>query len=174
MSSSIQPAEPLPQEEKQAPSPIKSHTIYVKQENNWKYIFIKLIRKWEIKRLPDLVDVKIKINNIMVKPSSKTDTHFIFDFPKLREKWFNLIGNTPAECDLIALEDACMYNQLVAINHYKFLPKDLLQGTLFADGEFTIVYEPEWKNRTKPSANKLEVIETYCVSDIHKTTYNDY
>jgi hypothetical protein len=151
---------------------MKTRITYAKQENNWKYINVSLIKKWKIKRVPNLTDITVLINCVKIKCSSKNDDYFIFDFPKLRADWFELMGESERECDLIALEEACMYNQLCAINHFSQVPKELMKGTLFTD-QLMIFIIPQWKERTHPSqhANKLEIEEIYFVSDIHKETY---
>ena len=153
---------------------IKSRKMYIKAENSWKYINLGLLTKWEVERVPNLVDVRLMINDVVVKASSKTDTHVIFDFAVLRNKWFELLGNTSEECRLIALEDACMYAQLKAIEHYTKTPKEILRGSIFADGqELTIYIVPLWKSRVDKVPNKLAMDEYYVVSDVHKDTYKD-
>lgn len=145
-------------------------TTYAKKENEWKYVNTSLVRKWQVKREANLINLGIKINNVLIRPSSKTETHFVFDFGALRKKWFELLGETSYECDLMALEDACMYAQLSAITHFSKTPKELLRTSLFTDG-MTIVFVPEWKARTTNNPTRLEVQETFCISDIHKQTY---
>jgi hypothetical protein len=152
----------------------RQRTIWVKAENYFKYVNIALIRKWKIERnIPNVIDVQISINRVLIKPSEKTDQHFIFDFPTLRSRWFDLLGNTTTECDLLALEDLCMLKQLEAIGHYAQVPKEMLRGSLFTN-ELEIVFVPIMKERTRgiPKNTKLEVIEEYFISDIHKKTYS--
>ena len=149
-----------------------TRSFWIKRENDWKYINICLLTKWEIVRVPNLVNIFVNINDVVVYPSSKTDTHFIFDFAVLREKWFGFLGNTSFECDCIALEDACMDNQLKALNHYSSTSNSILRQCLFTQ-DLVIYITPDWKPRTTNHPEKLEVIETYIISDIHKTTYGD-
>lgn len=143
---------------------------FSKAENDWKYINMGLINRWEIRRVPDLKTVQVKINDITIEPSSTTDTHIIYDFGKLRKQWFELIGNTPAECNLIALEDACFYAQLKALNHYSKHPnKEELRECVFTP-ELTIFIKPVWDYSPKPPTI-IEIDEYYVTSDIHKETY---
>lgn len=151
---------------------IKRRRTWVKLENSWKYINICMIRDWKVKRVPNLIDLTVSINDVMIKPSSKTDQYFVFHFPTLRAKWFELLGQTPAECDMIALEDACMYNQLVSIGQYSKVPKASMKGSLFTS-ELTIFFAPVWKTRSRQLASKLEVIEEYFISDVHRERYSD-
>ncbi len=155
---------------------IDDHTLeritYAKLENLWKHINVGLIKQWKVERLPNLINIFVIVNGVRVYPSSKTDQYFIFNFPTLREKWFDLLGNTTAECDLMALEDACMYAQLQAIEHYKKTPKEVMKGCLFTQ-DLTINWMPEWKSRTKnDNVNKIMIVEQYIISDIHRDTYS--
>jgi len=153
---------------------VRQRTIWIKAENLFRYINVSLIRRWKVLRsIPSIIDVTVHINGVAVKPSEKTDKYWIFDFPTLRSRWFDLLGNTSSECDLLALEELCMYKQLVAIGHYGQVPKELLKGALFTD-DLTIVFIPQLKERAKqlPSSTKLEVIEEYFISDVHKSTYS--
>lgn len=144
--------------------------FWCKQENGWKYINIGLISKLEIIKIDNLIDVHVKINDVWVHPSSATDTHFVFDFEVLRKSWFECLGNTSNECDLIALETACMEAQLKALNHYATTPTKELRKCLFTQ-DLTVYITPEWRPKTKDHADKLEVLETYYMSDVHKKTY---
>lgn len=150
-------------------------TTYVKAQNEWKYINIAVIINWKVKRVPNLTALLVKINDVLVKPSNTTDEYFEFDLPTMREQWFNLIGDTPRECDLLALEDACMFNHLKAIQSYTTAPKDVLSGTMFTD-DLTIIFVPVWKPRIPANqlADKLEIHETYVISDVHKQTYSTH
>ena len=159
-------------EEKTEDPNIKRRRTWVKYENSWKYINVCMIRDWKIKRVPNLTDLQVSINGVSIKPSSKNDQYFVFNFPTLRAKWFELLGQTSIECDLIALEDACMYNQLAAIGQYSQVPKASMKGSLFTN-ELNIVFQPVWKTRSKQHASKLEVIEEYYISDVHRNTYKD-
>jgi len=150
---------------------IRARTIFIKEQNAWKYINVSLIRKWKILRTTNLIDLTVKINDVIVKPSEKTDTHFIFNFPELRARWFDLLGVTSAECDLLALEEACMFGQLAALSHYAQVPKQDMKGSLFTQ-DLTIIFVPEWKSRTRQHASMLECEEEYFISDIHNQTYS--
>lgn len=155
---------------------IDEHTLeritYAKLENLWKHINVGLIKQWKVERVPNLVDIYVIINGVKVKPSSKTEQHFIFNFPILREKWLDLMGNTTAECDLMALEDACMYAQLQALEHYKKVPKEVMRGSIFTK-DLNINWIPLWKSRTKnDEITKIMITEQYIISDIHRDTYS--
>lgn len=146
---------------------IKQRAYWVKAENDWKYINIAMVARWEVVRISNLVNIEIKINDITIKPSSKTDTHFIFDFAKLRSDWFDLMGNTPVECDLLALENACFEAQMKGYTHYSSTDKKILRGCLFTP-ELIIYFVPQWKPRTQNHPHRLEMTEHYIVSNIHK------
>jgi hypothetical protein len=152
---------------------IKSRGAYIKYENAFKYIYVSCVHKWCIKRTPEIQNIALYINNVMIKPSSTTKDHFIYDFGVLRKKWFDLLGNTPAENDLLAVEDLCMYNQLRAVEHYELAPKDLLFSSIFVK-DIEIFFVPQFKSTVKPNQipAHIEMEEYYLVSDIHKKTYN--
>jgi hypothetical protein len=151
---------------------IKSRSTWIRKENNWKYNNVSMVQKWKVLKVSNLVQMAVKINDIMVYPSNITDNHFEFDFSDLRKKWFELLGETTRECDLLALEDACMYAQLQSLHFYAKTPKQILQSSIFTDG-MTILFVPEWKPRTNNNPTKLEILEDYIVSDVHKDVYQE-
>ena len=158
----------------QAGEHIKSRGAYIKYENEWKYIYMSCVHKWCVKRIPEIQNIDLYINGVMIKPSSTTAEHFIYDFGVLRKKWFDLLGSTPAENDLLAVEDLCMYNQLRAVEHYNKAPKELLNSSMFVK-DVEIFFKPQFKSSLKQHQIPLhlEIDEYYLVSDIHKTTYKE-
>ena len=151
---------------------VKTRSTFVRLDTNWKYVNVGMVCNWKVLKVPNLVKIAVKINEVLVYPSEVTDDHFIFDFGSLRKSWFEMLGNTSRECDLLALEDACMYAQLTALHHYSQSPKDVLRGSIFTE-DMSIFFVPEWKPRTKDHPNKLEIVEEHVVSDIHKQTYKE-
>ena len=63
-----------------------------------------------------------------------------------------------------------MEAQLKALNHYATTPTKELRKCLFTQ-DLTVYITPEWRPKTKDHADKLEVLETYYMSDVHKKTY---
>jgi hypothetical protein len=155
--------------------PCSEHTkirkVYIRRENEWKYINISYFLEWRVKRCNNMMGCTALFNGLEVKWSSKTDTHFIFDFRKIREIWFDYLGMTETECKYIQLEDMCMAGQLEAMGHYS-IPIDLANGCIFSTW-FTLYIIPIWKPRTKEvtDVKVIEVEEEYVVSNIHKTTH---
>jgi hypothetical protein len=90
-----------------------------------------LLKSIKIKRSRELRKVSIVINSVELQPSHTTETHFIFDFKVIREKCRNSEGETPEENDLIALEQALVYNQLVAIRYYTIVPVENFKNSVF-------------------------------------------
>jgi hypothetical protein len=152
---------------------IKTRTSYVKAENRYKYINKSLVRRWEIDRKvnPSLHKCYISINGVKLKPSFEDDTKFVFDFPQLRNKWFELIGNTSREVQLLSLEDACMYSQLKALEHFATVKKEEFRGNLFPNEDLVIYFEPVLNRNQYPK--HIEINETYVISDIHFEKYGD-
>jgi len=141
-------------------------TNFVKRDANYRYLAQALISKWKIPRYPSIDKLLIYINNVEVRPSSTTDTHFIFDWKKLRNKWFDLLGMTPNECDLMALEDALEAAQLTCFEHYSNTPLEDIRGCLFTP-QLHILFKPVWK-RGKPLVTEIEIEETYVLSDVRR------
>jgi len=148
---------------------IRRRSIYIRAENKWKYTNLALVSMWQIPKsqVVNAQKMRININGVLIKPSSETPTHYIYDFAKLRAKWMDLLGMTEGECDLVALEEALTYNQLSAMKHYT-LTRTQLRGAVFSQ-ELDICWAIEWKPRA-PIPKQFEVIEDYYISDIHKTT----
>ena len=146
----------------------KERNVNIKQENDWKYINVGLVHRWEFPRKAN-VTYTVTINNIKIDPSSTTDDLFIYDFAELRKQWFDMLGNTSRECDLLALEDACYYSQLQALNHYaKNTSNETLRKCIFTN-ELTIFVKPQWSNDVKEK--RIEFNEFYVPSDVHVDTY---
>ena len=142
-------------------------TTYVKLENKWKYIHQAMVKKWTIpSKSQNLASLTLNINGVEVRPSKVTDSSFVFDWKALRSKWFDLLGMTSNECDLMALEDACEYAQLEGMNHYTLTPVEEIRGCLFTPS-LTIVFNPVFKPG-KEMTIRLEVTEEYLISDVHK------
>ena len=151
--------------------PVVHRAAFSKRENDWKYINVGLINRWEIQRTPALASVEVKINDVVIKPSSITDSHFIYDFEVLRKQWYDLVGNDKEECNLIALEDACFYAQLQAINHYgKYTTQEELRKSVFT-ADLVIYIRPSWVRGQVPQ-DRVEIDEYYLTSDVHEETYN--
>lgn len=150
--------------------PSSEHTkvrkIYIRKENNWKYINISFFLEWRIRRQPNMIGCKVIFNGIEVKCTNKTDTYYEYNFKKIREKWFDCLGMTELECQLIALEDICMVGQLESKKDFT-IPIDLAKGCIYSKN-LMIYILPEWKARTTDHSTILEVEEEYVVSDIHK------
>ena len=150
---------------------LKTRTSYVKAENRYKYINKSLVRKWVIDRKtnPSLHKLYLSINGVKLKPSLEDDTKFVFDFPEMRNKWFELLGNTPRENQLLALEDACMFSQLKAVEHFSTVSKQEFRGNLFPNEDLVIYFEPILNRNQYPK--HIEFEETYVISDVHFETY---
>ena len=146
-----------------------TRTTYVKLENGWKYIHQAMVRKWSVLKDPSISKCTIQINGVDVRPSKETDKEWIFTFPLLRKKWFDLLGCTSNECDLLSLEDACMSAQLQGMNHYQSSPLESIRGCLFTP-QLTIVFMPQLKKGAKEIPKRIEIVEQYLISDIHKTS----
>ncbi len=146
---------------------LDTRTTYVKLENGWKYIHQAMVRKWTVHKLPSISKCTININGVEVRPGKETDAAWIFTFPLLRKKWFDYLGLTSNECDLLALEDACMAAQLQGMNHYQETPLDEIRGCLFTP-PLTIVFMPQLKKGAKDVPTRIEITEQYIVSDVHK------
>lgn len=145
-----------------------TRTTYVKLENKWKYIHQALVKKWVINKKDNAIaNLVVNINGIDVRPSKVTDTEIIFNFKTLRAKWLELLGQTPTECDLMALEDECEVAQLQAMSHYDETPLDVIRGCLFTPS-FTIHFLPEYTKKGKDVQPRIEVQETYIISDAQK------
>ncbi len=145
----------------------KTRIGYLAKENNWKYMSSSLIQEWRIARIKNMSSCKCIINKIEINPTSTTDTHFVFNFKQLRSKWFDLFGDTERECDLLALENECMYALLGALQHYSQAPSDLTNGCIFTPA-FEIFFVFGWKARTNTEndVRRIEIEEKYVESDV--------
>ena len=150
---------------------VRQRQIYIRAENQGKYTNLALVRKWSVPKLPNMIGVTICVNNVNVhmRPSKETPTAYEFDFRVLRPKWADLLGMTPGECDLVALEELLTVNQLTAMQHYKLVSLKKLRGAVFTK-DLDLVFHFDYKPRTVVPA-RVEVVEEYYVSDIHKQTY---
>lgn len=151
----------------------KQRNVSIKEENQWKYINVGLVTRWDIKRHDSLDSVTVSINDVVIEPSSITDTHFVYDFEVLRKQWFELLGNTTRECDLIAVEDACYYSQLQALNHYgKTSRNEDLRRSIFT-ADLTIFMRPVWLKHAQTRPSIIDAVEHYLTSDVHAETYKE-
>ena len=148
---------------------VRQRHIYIRAENKWKHTNLALVRGWKVIKMPNMIGATLSIDGVQVKPTKETNTTFDFDFRQLRAKWVDLLGMTPAECDMIALEETITLNQLTAMQHYKMVTLPKLRGAIFTQN-LDIIFAFEYKQRTN-AFPKVEVIEEYYISDIHKQTY---
>ena len=159
---------------------VKSRLTYVKAENDWKYINIALVKQWKVKRTAALDSVQLKINDILVDPTTTTDEFYEYDLGLMRKEWFELLGYSERECDLLALERAFHESSIKAIPHFSETPSETLRQCIFTQ-ELTIFFLPTFKRSkrsgkvaTGEEAKMITIVEQCCVSDVHLKTYSTH
>jgi hypothetical protein len=141
-------------------------TNFVKRESNYRYMAQALVSTWKIQRYPSLDTLVVYVNGVEVRPSKTTDTHFYFEWKKLRDKWADLIGITHNECNLMALEDALETALFSAFEHYTETPLADIRGCVFTP-QLHIFFKPTYK-RNKPVLTEIEMEETCVLSDVRR------
>lgn len=137
------------------------------QNENFKFKNTSLFTSLKVKKFKGNA-ISLSINGIKFPHTTVTNKYVIFDSAAIRNSCREVLGMTEEENNYIRLEQTFMYNSLSAMSHYKNIPLDILDNSIFSE-DLEIRFIVDIKN--PPST--IEVNETYIVSDIHRETYNN-
>lgn len=135
------------------------------QNENYKFKNTSLFTSLKVKTVKGIV-VHLVINGVKFSYTKSTNKFYVFDIAVIRNICRDSLGMTEEENNLIRLENTFGYNSLSAMSHYKTIPIDTLNNSIFSE-DLEIRFELEGKNLPQT----IEVVETYIVSDVHRETY---
>lgn len=118
-----------------------------------------LINSWKI-TTPG-ISARIQINSITISSPEEKDRNF--SAAKIRQKLREVLPFTPEENELVRIDSAVYSSQLLATEHYRYFPSNLLFDLIFT-GELCITFQLETDSGHN-LPEKIDLEEEYVLSE---------